>query len=109
MKNRGISWSAAPLRWKVTCWFAAIMTVMFPALANRSDDESWKNVIKEYNVIGDNVVHYNLPTDQQAAVEHFLNVHGWPTYKLFDRNGNLLDLNVDARHLEDLARLMEKL
>ena len=83
--------------------------VVYLYLANRSDDESWKNVIKEYNVIGDNVVHYNLPTDQQAAVEHFLNVHGWPTYKLFDRNGNLLDLNVDARHLEDLARLMEKL
>ena len=78
-------------------------------MANRSDDDSWKNVIKEYNLVGDNVVHYNLPTDQQAAVENYLNVHGWPTYKLFDRNGNLLDLNVDARDLENLARLLEKL
>ena len=28
MKKRGIIWSAAPLRGKVACWFAAIMTVM---------------------------------------------------------------------------------
>ena len=78
-------------------------------LANRSDDEAWKNVIKEYQVIGDNVVHYNLPADQQAAVEHYLNVYGWPTYKLFDRNGNLLDVNADPHDLDALARLLEKL
>ena len=28
VKKRGIIWSAAPLRGKVACWFAAIMTVM---------------------------------------------------------------------------------
>ena len=78
-------------------------------LANRSDDEAWKNVIKEYQVIGDNVVHYNLPADQQTAVEHYLNVYGWPTYKLFDRNGNLLDVNADPHDLDALARLLEKL
>ena len=27
--------------------------------------ESWENVIKEYNVSGDNVAHYNLPAEQQ--------------------------------------------
>ena len=78
-------------------------------LANRSDDEAWKNVIKEYQVIGDNVVHYNLPADQQTAVEHYLNVYGWPTYKLFDRNGNLLDVNADPHDLNALARLLERL
>ena len=78
-------------------------------LANRSNDDSWKNVIKEYNLVGDNVVHYNLPTDQQAAVENYLNVHSWPTYKLFDRDGNLLDLHVDPRNLERLASLLESL
>ncbi len=78
-------------------------------LANRSSDESWKNVIKEYNVTGKDVVHYNLPADQQSAVEHFLQVHGWPTYKLIDRDGKVLDVNVDPRNLDALARLLEQM
>ena len=78
-------------------------------LANRSSDEAWKNVIKEYNVTGENVVHYNLPADQQSAVEHFLQVHGWPTYKLIDRDGKVLDVNADPRNLESLARLLEQM
>lgn len=44
-----------------------------------------------------------------VTIEHYLNVHSWPTYKLFDRNGNLLDLKVDARDLEGLAGLLEKM
>ena len=80
--------------------------IVYLYLANRSEDEAWKNVIKEYQVIGDNVVHYNLPAEQQAAVEHFLNVQGWPTYKLIDREGNVLDVNADPRDLEGLARLL---
>jgi len=56
-----------------------------------------------------NPAHYNLPAEQQAAIERFLNVHSWPTYKLFNCDGDLLDLNVDARRLEELARLLDKL
>nr|MCR5456408.1 TlpA family protein disulfide reductase [Bacteroidales bacterium] len=78
-------------------------------LANHSPQDSWENVIKEYNVSGDNVAHYNLPDDQQAAIERYLDIHSWPTYKLFDRNGNLLDLDVDSRDLEGTARLLEQL
>jgi thiol-disulfide isomerase/thioredoxin len=78
-------------------------------LCNRSSDESWKNIIKEYNVLGDNVVHYNLPEDQQAAVEHFLNVQYFPTYRLIDRNGTVLDVNANPRDLEGLARLLEQM
>ena len=78
-------------------------------LANRSSDESWKNVIKQYNVTGPNVVHYNLPDDQQAAVEHFLNIHGWPTYKLIGRDGRVLDVNADPHDLGGLARLLDKM
>ncbi len=78
-------------------------------LANRSSDEAWKNVIKEYSVTGENVVHYNLPADQQSAVEHSLQVHGWPTYKLIDQNGRVLDVNADPRDLEGLARLLEQM
>lgn len=83
--------------------------MVFLYLANRSDDESWKNVIKEYNILGDNVVHYNLPADQQNAVENFLNVHAFPTYRLIDRDGQVLDVNADPRNLEGLARMLEQM
>ena len=83
--------------------------IEFLYLANKSPQVSWENVIKEYNVSGPNVAHYNLPAEQQDAIERFLNVHSFPTYKLFNRNGDLLDLEVDARRLEELARLLDKL
>ena len=78
-------------------------------LANRSPEDGWKNVIKEYNVTGETVVHYNLPADQQSAVEHFLQVHSWPTYKLIDRDGKVLDVNADPRNLEGLAKLLDQM
>ncbi|MBO4772014.1 MAG: hypothetical protein J5595_05715, partial [Bacteroidales bacterium] len=78
-------------------------------LCNRSSDKSWKNVIKQYNLTGDNIVHYNLPEAQQSAIEHFLGVTGYPTYKLIDRNGDVLNVNVDPRDLESLAKLLEQM
>ena len=81
--------------------------IVYLYLANRSDEESWKNVIKEYNVTGDNVVHYNLPAEQQTAIERFLGVGGYPTYKLIDREGNILDVNADPRDLDALENLLK--
>ena len=81
--------------------------IVFLYLANRSDDDSWKNVIKEYNVTGENVVHYNLPEEQQSAVESFLKVNQYPTYRLIDRNGNLLDVNADPRDLDAFESLLK--
>ena len=78
-------------------------------LANRSSDETWQNVIKQYEVLGDNVVHYNLPEAQQNAIEKFVKIHGYPTFKLIDREGNLLDVNADPRDLEGLARLLKQM
>ena len=78
-------------------------------LANRSEDEAWKNVIKEYDLTGEDIVHYNLPAVQQSAIEHFLNVYAFPSYRLIDRDGTMLDMNADPRNLEGLARLLEKL
>ena len=83
--------------------------IVFLYLANRSDEDSWKNVIKEYNVTGDNVVHYNLPGEQQSAVENFLKVNCYPTYRLIDRNGNLLDVNADPRNLDAFENLLKAL
>ena len=78
-------------------------------LANHSTDEAWKNVIKEYNVVGENIFHYNLPIDQQSAIERFLGVHAFPHYRLINRDGTILDADADPRNLEKLARLLERL
>ena len=78
-------------------------------LANRSEETAWKNIIQMYNVTGENVVHYNLPKAQQSAIEHFVGVSGYPTYKLIDRNGNVLDVDVDARNLEGLKKLLNQM
>ena len=50
-----------------------------------------------------------MTANQQSAVERFLNVLGFPTYKLIDRDGTVLDVNADPRNLESLERLLEKL
>ena len=83
--------------------------IAFLYLANRSPQESWENVIKEYNVSGENVAHYNLPPEQQSAIERHLDVRAFPTYKLFDRDGNMLDLDIDARDLDDLVKLLQQM
>ena len=83
--------------------------IQYLYLANESPQTSWENVIKEYNVSGPNVAHYNLPREQQAAIERHLGVHAWPTYKLFNRDGELLDLKVSAFDLEGLAGLLEQM
>jgi len=83
--------------------------IVYLYLANHSSDQSWKNVIKEYKVEGDNVVHYNLPAEQQNAVESFIGVNGYPTYKLIDRNGTVLDVNADPIDLDALAGLLERM
>ena len=82
--------------------------IVYLYLANRSPEENWKNVIKEYNITGDNVVHYNLPDAQQKAVENFLQINAFPTYKLFDQQGNLLDINADPRHLDVFEKLIKR-
>lgn len=83
--------------------------IQYLYLANRSPQTAWENVIKEYNVSGPNVAHYNLPSEQQDAIERYLNVHSFPTYKLFNPNGELLDIHIDPSHLEELARLLQQM
>lgn len=78
-------------------------------LVNRSNDKTWKNVIKQYNVTGENVHHYNLPAPQQQKIESFLQVHSFPTYKIVDKQGNILDIKVDARSLDTLEKIVKKL
>ena len=78
-------------------------------LANKSGNEAWKNVIKQYNILGPNIVHYNLPKAQQDAIEHYLKVHSFPYYKLFNRNGDPIDQKIDVSDLEGIVRVLEQL
>ncbi|SFA41262.1 Thiol-disulfide isomerase or thioredoxin [Pedobacter suwonensis] len=64
--------------------------VVYLYLANRSPEETWKNIISEYNLIGDNVVHHRLPNEQQAMLERELGVTSFPTYILVDRSGTII-------------------
>lgn len=78
-------------------------------LANRSPQDSWENIIKQYNVTGENVVHFNLPQEQQTAIENYLQVSAFPTYVLFNKYGNQLEVNADPRDLNALEGLLKKL
>ena len=67
--------------------------IVYLYLASRSPEKSWKNVIAEYNLAEPNCVHYNLPADQQHAVEQYVGLTGYPTYRLFDKQGHMHYLN----------------
>ena len=41
-----------------------------------------------------------MPPDQQSAIERYLSVNSFPTYKLIDKEGNIHDL--DWRHGDNL-------
>lgn len=79
--------------------------MVFLYLANNSQQEAIENVIKEYGVEGPNVFHYNLPQAQQTAIENHLKVRGYPSYRLLDREGSLLDVNADPRDLKAFAKM----
>jgi len=82
--------------------------MFFLYMANNSSETSWKNVINEYNVTGENVRHVNLPADQQSAVEDFLKVNSYPSYFLIDREGHLLEVNADPRNLDQFEELVKQ-
>ena len=83
--------------------------IVYLYLCNGSSDASWKNVIKEYNLAGANCVHYNLPKEQQSAIEHYLGVNSFPTYKIIDKQGNIHDLGwLDDENLETFKQTMSK-
>lgn len=50
-----------------------------------------------------------LPSNQQTAIEQYLDIHAFPTFKLVDREGNILDVNADPRNLDALERVLKQL
>ena len=69
--------------------------VVFMYFANRSPEESWKNIIKEMDLTGENVVHYRLPEEQEAIIERMFSVNKFPTYLLINKEGKVV--NTDAK------------
>jgi thiol-disulfide isomerase/thioredoxin len=84
--------------------------IVYLYLANRSPEKSWKNVIAEYNLTESNCVHYNLPADQQHAVEQYVGLTGYPTYRLFDKQGRMHHLNwLDDENLSEFKKKLDAL
>ena len=83
--------------------------IIYLYLASSTTDSAWKGVIKEYNLTGDNCVHYNLPAKQQTLVENYLKVTGYPSYYLLNRNGALLDVSCHPSNLAALIETLKKL
>lgn len=67
--------------------------VIFMYFANNSPEETWKQVIKNYSLTGENVVQYRLPVEQQSMLERRFGIHAYPTYLTIDRDGNVVDTN----------------
>ncbi len=87
------------------------LNVVYLYLANRSEQKAWENFIKENNLTGPNCVHYNLPQDQQSAIENFLSVSGYPSYFLIDPEGHVLEKKIDARDygINEVVKLVKEL
>jgi thiol-disulfide isomerase/thioredoxin len=69
--------------------------VVFMYFANNSPENSWKSIIKEMNLTGENVVHYRLPDAQEALLERLLSVKQFPTYLIVNKEGKVV--NADAK------------
>lgn len=79
--------------------------IVYLYLANRSSEESWKNIIAEYGLTGSDCVHYLLPEKQQDAVERYVGLTGYPTYRLIDKQGNMHKLHWN--HTSDMDEFLK--
>ena len=84
--------------------------IVYLYLANNSPEDSWKNVIGEYNLTEPNCVHYNLPPKQQRAIEQYVELTGYPTYRLIDKQGGLHHLKwTDDEDLPKFKKMLDEL
>ena len=65
--------------------------VTYMYLANNSPEELWKKSAVRYGLDGIDCVNLRLSNSQQQAVEHYLNVHGYPTYLLVAPDGTIVN------------------
>lgn len=88
------------------------LPVTYLFLCNGSETEAWRSTIAEYKLTGEHFVHYNLPADQQQAVEQYLGIHKFPTYIIFDKEGQRITTEADEPrpyHPESVREIMLKL
>ena len=64
--------------------------VVYLYFCNNSPEDSWSTFIIQNHLDTDNAVHYNLPREQESAIERYLEVSGFPTYRLVDTKGQLM-------------------
>ncbi len=83
--------------------------MVFIYLANNSPENSWRNIIEQYDVKGENCFHYRLPSEQQDALENYLGINAYPSYRLIDPEGNLLKVNASPHDLDALKKILDKL
>lgn len=88
------------------------LPVTYLFLCNGSETEAWRSTIAEYKLTGEHFVHYNLPAAQQQAVEQYLGIHKFPTYIIFDKDGQRVTTEADEPrpyHPEAIRETMLKL
>lgn len=84
--------------------------VVFMYLASRSTEKPWTNVIKQFDLSGENMVHYRLPDEQQGMVQRKFGVNSFPTYLLFDKDGKLVNNDAPRPEMKEaLVRAINKL
>ncbi|MBR0434032.1 MAG: TlpA family protein disulfide reductase [Bacteroidaceae bacterium] len=64
--------------------------VVYLYFCNNSPEDAWRTFISQKHLDTDNAVHYNLPKAQESAIEQYLEVSGFPTYRLVDTAGRLM-------------------
>ena len=64
--------------------------VVYLYFCNNSPEDAWRIFISQKHLDTDNAVHYNLPKAQENAIEQYLEVSGFPTYRLVDTAGRLM-------------------
>lgn len=75
---------------KVLKAFENNKNVEFVFFAHESPQVDWIANIRQYNISGANVAHYNIPVAQQNAVLKYLGINSFPTYILVKKDGTIL-------------------
>ena len=85
------------------------LDIVYLYLCNRSSEESWKTSISLFHLTGENCIHYNLPDNQQSALERYIGISGYPTYKIVMPNGKLLPTQAPRPdHPEAIRKMIEE-
>lgn len=70
--------------------------IVFMYFANNSPEQTWKSIIKEMELTGENIVHYRLPDSQQRMLENHFSINSFPTYMIINRRGDITNANASS-------------